>query len=305
MNRLFLIALFLSACATTETQRNPVYTQPTTLHQDLVMQHFGDLKKFEIGPYTFTTDHNRVLDVTHDLHVVVDLYQPNLKNSAPLVIIQHGNHSKKEAHQNHCERLASWGFYCIAMQQQNFGHWMENGKNLNLITKMIYVNPKLIGDYVDPDKIILVGHSFGGSAVSIAIADGAPVMGAVLLDPAVVHKLVLSKLQKVRSPIFLLGADKKVFFARDRKQFGKRIPSEYFEISVRGATHDDAQNPSVHAASTYGIDPFTSNKQREVFTEALLVNTISLAATGSFVDGWKFLSSRNLRAEIKPEVARP
>ena len=45
-------------------------------------------------------------------------------------------------------------------------------------------DPALVDSHIDPQQIILVGHSFGATAVSAALAEGAAVSGAVLLDPA-------------------------------------------------------------------------------------------------------------------------
>ena len=45
--------------------------------------------------------------------------------------------------------------------------------------------PEIIDTRIDVNKIILVGHSFGASSVVIALAEGAPAAGGILLDPAV------------------------------------------------------------------------------------------------------------------------
>ena len=59
------------------------------------------------------------------------------------------------------------------------------------------------------DQILLVGHSFGGSASIIAAAKGARVRGLILLDPAVVHNKVVRQMRRVKVPVILIGADKK------------------------------------------------------------------------------------------------
>ena len=53
---------------------------------------------------------------------------------------------------------------------------------------MIHAWPKLLDEKIDHEKIILVGHSFGGSAISIAVGKGAPAAGLILLDPALISK---------------------------------------------------------------------------------------------------------------------
>ncbi|HNA62973.1 MAG TPA: alpha/beta fold hydrolase, partial [Rhabdochlamydiaceae bacterium] len=132
--------------------------------------------------------------------------------------------------------------------------------------KIVHDSSHLIGRFADAERIILIGHSFGGSAVALAASYGAPVAGIILLDPAIVHENVKKRLRKVNVPIFLVGADKKVFLARERSAFRKFTSDEFCEISIIGATHDDAQDPSMYAQNTFGgFDPYTHPEKRALF----------------------------------------
>ena len=53
-------------------------------------------------------------------------------------------------------------------------------RTLTRIVRFIQRSPAAIDPRVDPNRIILVGHSFGASAVAIALAEGAPAAGAIL-----------------------------------------------------------------------------------------------------------------------------
>jgi pimeloyl-ACP methyl ester carboxylesterase len=85
--------------------------------------------------------------------------------------------------------LASWGFIAITPQLKNYGEWTQNAVRLKNMVHLIATWPNLISNRVRPNKIILVGHSFGGSAVSLAAAKGAQVKGLVLLDPPLAQTL--------------------------------------------------------------------------------------------------------------------
>ena len=82
--------------------------------------------------------------------------------------------------------------------------------------------------------MILIGHSFGGSAASIAAGSGAPVKGVILLDPALVSDKVVPFLKNINVNVVLLGADTKVFRSKKRSRFYKNINSDMVEISVKG-----------------------------------------------------------------------
>ena len=139
-------------------------------------------------------------------------------------------------------------------------------------------SPELVDSRIDPDKIILIGHSFGGTSVAIALAEGAPAAGGILLDPAAVGSDLPAYLRKVRRPVMVLGADEQVSVARNRDYFFRYVNAGIGEVSIRGASHEDAQYPS--PAGT------TSEDMQVSFASALTVASISLAATGQFDYAW-------------------
>ncbi len=181
----------------------------------------------------------------------------------------------------------------------NKGNWMKNSFILKKLIEQIHENPTQISAKIDESSIILVGHSFGGSAVSIAAGAGAPVKGLVLLDPAVVHEKVKHYLKQVAVPIILLGADRKVFRARKRSQFYNHPKSEVLEVSISGATHDDAQNPSMFSQYAFGLDPYTSNRRQEIFVQAITTAVFSLSTLGNTVFAWHAFKEPNKSGIVK------
>lgn len=253
----------------------------------LLMKGRPDLSDFsQLGPVAYDVRENRALKAGDDT-IVFDEATPDSASPTPLVIIVHGNHSRKEAHRYQAERLASFGIHALVLQVPNYSQWMKNGRRVKAFVERIHDAPGLLKGDVDPEKIILVGHSFGGSAVTIAAGRGAPVKGLILLDPAVVSRHVQKYMPRVGAPVMLLGADKEVFRSRQRRLFFRGVAGEVGEVSVRGATHDDAQNPSMYSLSAFGFDPFTSRDKQEVFTAALVATAFSLGATGKLDFAWQ------------------
>ena len=105
-----------------------------------------------------------------------------------MVIILHGFDSSKEDHTYQAMDLASWGMHSLALRLPNKGPWVSNGKTLAKIVQFIYRGPEICDNHVDVNEIIFAGHSFGGAAVAVALAEGAPATGVILRDPAAISR---------------------------------------------------------------------------------------------------------------------
>jgi len=230
--------------------------------------------------------------------VLSDAFVPNVKGQSPLVVFVHGNHSSKKAHRGQAQHLASWGFHTLAIQLPKKAQWPKNGERLATLVRMIAQSPSLIAASVDPKRILVAGHSFGGSAATIAVSEGAPISGLILLDPAVVSRRVERAMTEVDVPVVILGADRTVFRARRRTLFFGRIDSEVGELSVRGATHDDAQFPSMFSMSTLGVDPYTSASHQRLFVAAITASAMSIAITGGLEFAWESLADAERSGKI-------
>ncbi len=171
------------------------------------------------------------------------LYLPDLTEGTGkgIVFFSHGNKSTNKAHSIQALTLAKHGFISIALRLPNEHQWLTNGK------RIAFVTTKLKNRYAKntKTKVIFVGHSFGGTAVSFAEGRKPQVDGLILLDPALFHKRVLSELSKIKKPVYLLGADRRRFLAKGRKYFRRVLGTNLREVSVIGSTHNDAQYPSL------------------------------------------------------------
>ena len=234
-----------------------------------------------------STQNNRELRLPGGERITTDLYLATPAEKAPLVIILHGQDSSKEAHTFQAMHLASWGLHTLTVQLSKSGPWAGNGRILAGIAGLIHRSPQAIDRRIDASRIILVGHSFGGLAAAIALAEGAPAAGAILLDPAAVGRDVPKFLQQIERPVMLLGADDELYATRNRGSFYRYIRGSIGEVSIRNAAHEDAQYPSEASLQNFGLDPATTEEQQITFVAALTAAAISLSATGAFDYAWK------------------
>ncbi len=70
------------------------------------------------------------------------------------------------------------------------------------------------------------------------------------LDPAFENAELPKFLRKIAAPVMVLGADERISEARNRENFYRFIRAGVHEVSIRDATHEDAQYPSAFASTT-------------------------------------------------------
>jgi pimeloyl-ACP methyl ester carboxylesterase len=259
--------------------------------QGYLLNHKADVDQFRLrGPFAVAVHEDHELRLSTTERIDTDLFLSALAQKAPLVVFLHGHDGSKEAHGYQGMHLASWGMHCLALQLPNNGPWVGNGKTLARIVDFIYRRPEMIDSRIDVRKIILVGHSFGGSAVAVALAEGAPAAGAILLDPAGVGRDLPSFLQKISAPVMLLGADEKISSTHNRAYFYRFVRSGIAEVSIRNASHEDAQYPFEHTLQMFGIESHTNEESQITFVSALTSAAFSLSSTGKFDYAWASFS---------------
>lgn len=263
--------------------------KPATLSElvGIVLKHKADVDEFRLrGPFDVTTQKDHELRLSTTERIDADLYLSAPAEKAPLVILLHGHDNSKEDHAYQAIHLATWGMHSLAVQLPNNGPWIGNGRTLARIVTLIHRRPEMIDSRIDINKIILVGHSFGGAAVAIALAEGAPAVGGILLDPAGIGKDLPKFLRKIGKPVMLIGADERYSPVRERRVFYKYIRRGVAEVSIRDASHDDAQFPLVPAPQEPGTDSIATEELQITFVSALTSAAFSLAHTGKFDFAW-------------------
>jgi dienelactone hydrolase len=276
----FCLALILFGCVTKRVLKHSGLSA-TKLTDHVVLADPG-LARFEnAGPFEVKSRLDREFSLDLENVVVMDHFSARSSEKLPVIIMSHGNFSNKRAHRQQARHLASWGFHVVSVESPNRDQWLENGVRLRKIAEIFYRFPKTLAKNADSSKIIMIGHSFGGSATMLAVGNGAPVIGAILLDPAVVHSKVVRAMKEATIPVALLGSDKRIFRARGRIQFFKNISGEMLEVSVPNSTHDDAQGPSVFSQAALGFDPFTSREKQALFRSMITVSVIGMSSSGT------------------------
>ena len=263
--------------------------KPATLSElrGYVLTHKADVDQFRLrGPFEVATHNDHELRLSTTESIDADLYLSAPAEKAPLVILLHGHDNSKEDHAYQALHLATWGIHSLAVQLPNTGPWIANGRTLARIVTLIHRRPDIIDSRIDANKIVLAGHSFGGAAVAIALAEGAPAAGGILLDPAGIGKDLPKFLRKIDKPVMLLGADKGVSPVRERDYFYISIRSGIAEVSIRDASHEDAQFPLEPAPQEPGTDSSTTEELQITFVSALTSAAFSLGHTGNLDFAW-------------------
>jgi dienelactone hydrolase len=182
--------------------------------------------------------------------------------------------------------LASWGIHGMALDLPKRGPWIANGRTLARLVNAIHRTSQRVDDRIDADKIVLVGHSFGATAVAAALGEGAPALGGVLLDPAGIGRELRQLLQRITVPVMVIGADEDIWPTRNRGQFYRFIPRAVGEISIRDTVHADAQYPNEHTLRAFEDEPDDTEEAQIAFVSALTASAFGLAATGGIDYGW-------------------
>ena len=259
---------------------------PAELQQYLLSRK-PDVAQFRLrGPFAVIERRDMEIPVVSGLTVEGDLYLCAATQKAPLVILLHGHNNSKEDHAFQAMHLASWGMHSLAIDLPNRGPWIANGRTLAKLVDAVHQNPQLVEGRIDAGKIILVGHSFGATAVGAALGEGAPVVGGVLLDPAGIGRQLPQSLKQITVPVMVIGADEDIRPTRNRGQFFRFIPARIGEISIRDTLHEDAQYPNEHTLRGFEDDPEDTEEAQIAFVSALTASAFSLAATGSLDYAW-------------------
>jgi pimeloyl-ACP methyl ester carboxylesterase len=255
--------------------------------QRYLLSRKSDVAQFRLrGP--FAVIERRDLEIPLDAGVTVeaDLYLCAAARKAPLVIVLHGLDNSKEDHAFQAMHLASWGMHGLAIDLPKRGPWITNGRTLAKLVDTIHRSPQLVDGRIDADKIILVGHSFGATAVAAALGEGAPAIGGVLLDPAGIGRQLPQSLKRITLPVMVIGADEEIRPTRNRGQFYRFMPGAVGEISIRDTLHEDAQYPNEHTLRAFEDDPDDTEEAQIAFVSALTASAFSLAATGGIDYAW-------------------
>ncbi len=288
---LFMAWLVLASCALPPDARAQS-SRPTAFSdlQKQLLDQDASINRFrQRGPFAVTVRQDRELRPTAKERILADVYLASPAEKAPLVIFLHGHDCSKEAHAKQAAHVASWGMHAVSLQLAKSGPWDVNARALARIVNLIRRSPGVIDSRIDVTRIILVGHSFGGHAVAIAMAQDAPIAGGILLDPAYFGRATPEFLYKIKKPVMVLGADEILHPVRRREYFYDYIQSDIAEVSIKDATHEDAQFPSETSLQNGGVDADTAEERQLTFVSGITATAFSLSATRGLDYAWSSL----------------
>ena len=255
--------------------------------QRYLLSRKPDVAQFKFrGPFAVVEHKDLEISLDSGLTLESDLYLCAAASKAPLVIVLHGNNNSKQDHAFQAMHLASWGMHGLALDLPNGGPWIGNGRTLAKLVEAIRRRPQLVDGGIDAGKVILVGHSFGATAVATALGEGAPALGGVLLDPAGIGRELRQLLQRITVPVMVIGADEDIRPTRNRGQFYRFIPRAVGEISIRDTAHEDAQYPKQYPLRAFEDEPDDTQEAQIAFVSALTASAFGLAATGGIDYAW-------------------
>ncbi len=269
------------------TKVTPIKAANPAELQRYLLSRKPDVAQFRFrGPFAMVERRELEIFLDSDLTVKADLYLCAAASKAPLIIVLHGNNNSKEDHAFQAMHLASWGMHGLALDLPKRGPWIGNGRILAKLDDTIHRTTQIDDGRNDADTILLVGHSFGATAVSAALGEGAPALGGVLLDPTAIGRGLSQLLTRIAVPVMVIGADEDIRPARNRGPFYRFIPRAVGEISIRDTVHEDAQYPNQHTLRTFEDDPDDTEEAQIRFVSALTASAFGLAATGNLDYAW-------------------
>ena len=247
-----------------------------------------DVERFrDRGPFRVTVKNDIDIALSVKEHIKADLYLAAPAGKAPLVILLHGFNNSKADHAYQAMHLATWGMHSLALSLPNHGPWTTNGNALLRVMNLLQTRPEILDSRIDPARIIVAGHSFGASALAVALGKDAPALGGIMLDPAGVGRNIPPYLRKMRAPVVVIASDDRITMTRNRGYFFTNIPANVVRVSITNASHEDAQFPLVPAVQTADADTAPVEELQMTYVSALTSAALSLGLTGKLDYAWE------------------
>ena len=281
-----LLAALVGGCARIPTGVTPIKAQNTEQLQKQLQDRAPSLDQFRVrGPFGVEQSSDLVITLPGGERVTADLYLSNAPGKLPLVILMHGYDNTKADHAYQAFHVASWGMHSLAISLPTRARWQGNGRSLTGLVNTIQRRPEVLDPRIDTSRIIIAAHSFGAISTSVALAEGAPAMGGILLDPAAIGKEVPGFIRRINKPLMVVGADPRVSVARERDNFFRFARGGVTEVSIKGAAHEDAQFPMGGGLMSFASG--TTEEYQLTFVAALTAAAFSLSSYGTFDYAWR------------------
>lgn len=224
LSTLWLVLAFiaLTGCAS----QDPTHTVPTTA-----------------PPFSVSTYNLELASATMRFDLYRPVSQRGASGRAPLVVVAHGLLRDRTHMAGWGRRLAQEGFVVAVPDMPNSSDHVLNARCINEMVQAI-CDGKISGCQVDPQRIGMVGLSFGGLSTLLAAADNPNVKVWVGLDAVDWHGRGVAAAPRVHAKTFIIRAPPSVYNQNGGGVALRDALPGCTETLVADAIHIDPEWPS-------------------------------------------------------------
>lgn len=187
--------------------------------------------------------------VAEKIVMPVDVYLPDHKKPAPVVMLAHGFTQNKKFHANQGRRLAVEGYVVLIPSLQRFSDHVGHGKDLRALLDWAEhqnadKSSPLFGR-VNARRAAACGHSAGGLSALLAAATDERIRVLVLLDAVDWNGHGAKAAAQLRIPTLSVCAEPSEWNANGSPQkLAAALPEPKKTVKIPGANHLEAQDPA-------------------------------------------------------------
>ena len=183
------------------------------------------------------------------IHMPVDIYLPQGKKPAPVVLLAHGFTQNKKYHANQGRYLAAEGYVVLIPSLQRFadhaGHARDLLALLDWATRQNADAASPLYGRVDARRAAACGHSAGGLSALLAAAADERIRVLVLLDAVDMNGIGAKAAAKIKIPALSVCAEPSSWNANGSpEQLAAALPEPKKTVKIQGANHLEAQDPA-------------------------------------------------------------
>lgn len=207
------------------TPPDPTEPEPTTPAEILDYS--------EVGPHVVSV---RTEDFETSCRTQVSIYVPEARDPAALVVLAHGFARSKEQMAGWATHIASWGLPVVTPDLCGLLSVDHEQNAIDLVA--------VASAFAEGGAVLYAGHSAGGLAALLAVADDPAAVGVLGLDLTDAEDLGLSAAPTVPVPVGHLYGEPELCNAFGSGVVAVDAAPQTQSLHLLGADHCDFENPS-------------------------------------------------------------